>query len=196
MVMPCSRSACRPSTSKARSGTSPVVPQRRLSFATAESWSSNTWRVSCSRRPISVLLPSSTLPQVMKRSRSISRCCARNCSSVRGGSAGLLAAGFTREAAISEIPFALAIFHRSGGLGVDGAALTLRGRGAQHLFDDLGDVRGLGHLRARQRITAERAEANGLEVRLLAVLQRQTIVVDHDLEAVAIHDWTRLGKIQ
>ena len=31
MVMPCSRSACRPSTSSARSGTSPVVPQRRLS---------------------------------------------------------------------------------------------------------------------------------------------------------------------
>src|SRR5436190_23231287 len=182
MVMPCSRSACRPSTSSARSGTSPVVPQRRLSFATAESWSSNTWRVSCSRRPISVLLPSSTLPQVMKRSRSISRCCARNCSSVRGGSAGLLAAGFTAlfdgtRAAISEISFALAVFHGRRGLGVDGAALPLRGRGAKHLFNDLGDVRGLGHLRARQRITAERAEANRLEVRLLAVLQRNTIVV-------------------
>ena len=33
------------------------------------SWSSNRRLLSCSRRPISVLLPSSTLPQVMKRSR-------------------------------------------------------------------------------------------------------------------------------
>jgi hypothetical protein len=33
-------------------------------------------------------------------------------------------------------------------------------------------------------------------VRLLTVLERQTIVVDHDLEPVAFNEWTRLGEVQ
>src|SRR6476659_1817309 len=180
MVMPCSRSACRPSTSSARSGTSPVVPQRRLSLATAESWSSNTWRVSCSRRPISVLLPSSTEPQVMKRSRSISRCWARNWSSVRCASGfdtdfGAAATGLVSIAAILEVTFALAVLHRRGGIRFDGAALPLGSGGAQHLFDDLGHVGSLRYLRPGEWIAAEAAETDGLEVRLLTRVQRQTI---------------------
>src|SRR4029078_9172791 len=109
-----------------------------LSWAPADGWRPTTWRVPCSNRPISVLLPSSTEPQVMKRSRSISRCCARNWSSVRWFSTtGLgLATGLVSIAAILEISLALAVFHRGRGLRVDGAALPLRGRGVQHLFDD------------------------------------------------------------
>ena len=71
--------------------------------------------LSTSRRPISVLLPSSTLPQVMKRSaRMVVRPCTR-----RGG----LAVG----RGPSEIPVLLALFHRGvGGLVVHagGAALA------------------------------------------------------------------------
>src|SRR3954470_21374729 len=186
MVMPCSRSACRPSTSSARSGTSPVVPQRRLSFATALSWASHTWRVACSSRPISVLLPSSTEPQVMKRSKSMSRCCARNCSRVRGVSFADAFTELVSEAAISEIPFTLAVLHGRGGIRVDGAALPLGGGGAQHLFDDGRHGGGGGHLRAGQRIAAQRTEAHGLEMRLLTRVQRQAVVVHHDLEPVAI----------
>ena len=47
----------------------PSCPTCGCRWSTAASWSSRICCVSCSRRPISVLLPSSTLPQVMKRSR-------------------------------------------------------------------------------------------------------------------------------
>ena len=47
---------------------SPWVPTRLLSASRAASWSSKISFESQSSRPIRVLLPSSTLPQVMKRS--------------------------------------------------------------------------------------------------------------------------------
>ena len=52
---------------------SPWVPCRLLSLSSDESWSSNRFLLSYSSRPISVLLPSSTLPQVMKRRRGWTR---------------------------------------------------------------------------------------------------------------------------
>src|SRR5947209_1549977 len=70
MVMPCSRSAASPSTRSAKSIFSPCVPWRLLSDSSAASWSSKICLVSYSSRPIRVDLPSSTLPQVMKRSSS------------------------------------------------------------------------------------------------------------------------------
>ena len=67
IVMPCSRSAVSPSVKSERS--SPRAPRRaRRSRATAASWSASRPLASSSRRPISVLLPSSTEPAVMKRS--------------------------------------------------------------------------------------------------------------------------------
>ena len=51
---------------------SPVVPNRRESRSSAASWSSRISAESWSSRPISVDLPSSTEPQVRKRSRSLS----------------------------------------------------------------------------------------------------------------------------
>ncbi len=71
MVMPCSRSACSPSTSSAKSMSSPVVPCRALDRGAAPR--ADPHRIilrSCSRRPIRVDFPSSTEPQVMNRNRS------------------------------------------------------------------------------------------------------------------------------
>ena len=62
MVMPCSRSARRPSVSSARSGAS--WPRAREVDSTAVSWSSKIALESNSNRPISVDLPSSTEPAV------------------------------------------------------------------------------------------------------------------------------------
>src|SRR3569833_2371063 len=78
MVMPCSRSASRPSTSSAKSILSPSVPNFLLSFSSEASVSSNSSLVSYSSRPIRVDLPSSTLPQVRKRSRLFFSWSARN----------------------------------------------------------------------------------------------------------------------
>src|ERR1051325_4450508 len=66
MVIPCSRSALRPSVNNEKS----IGPALRFfdAFSTALTWSSYTARESCSSRPISVLLPSSTLPAVQMRS--------------------------------------------------------------------------------------------------------------------------------
>src|SRR5919204_770697 len=64
--MPCSRSARRPSVSSARSVYS--SPRRRDVSSTCSSWSANTCFESNSRRPMSVLFPSSTEPAVAMRS--------------------------------------------------------------------------------------------------------------------------------
>ena len=50
---------------------SPVVPCRAESLTRFDIWSSRMSFESCNSRPISVDLPSSTEPQVMKRSRSL-----------------------------------------------------------------------------------------------------------------------------
>src|SRR5438445_3874243 len=78
--MPCSRSAERPSTSSAKSSSSPCVPCFFESLSSASSWSSSSALASYSRRPIRVDLPSSTLPQVMKRSSDLFWCVTRYCS--------------------------------------------------------------------------------------------------------------------
>ena len=62
MVMPCSRSASKPSVKLAKSKVPPAL--RLLSCAT---WSASKAWLSYSKRPIKVDLPSSTLPAVMKR---------------------------------------------------------------------------------------------------------------------------------
>src|ERR1700755_1303286 len=75
--MPCSPSADRPSTSSAKSMSPPCVPHFFESFSIAASWSSNSIFDSYSSRPMTVDLPSSTEPQVMKRSRLFFSCCLR-----------------------------------------------------------------------------------------------------------------------
>src|SRR6185369_576134 len=125
MVMPCSRSASRPSVSRYRSAAS--WPRRLEARATAASWSSKMARVSWSRRPISVLLPSSTLPAVMKR------------STPRSNS----------STAMLEVPFLLAPFHGGlGGLVVHARGAALGDRGDERFGDDLGRRGGGGLHRA------------------------------------------------
>ena len=69
MVMPCSRSALSPSVTSEKSKASPL-PFLADAWRTASIWSSGSEWVSCSSRPISVDLPSSTLPSVQMRTRS------------------------------------------------------------------------------------------------------------------------------
>jgi len=76
--------------------------------STLANWSCSTARLSTSRRPISVLLPSSTLPQVMKRSASWVSACAGRGGSGRCGS-GSVGVGVVRS---SEVTVLLAFFHR------------------------------------------------------------------------------------
>ena len=103
MVMPCSRSARRPSDSAARSATP-------SSSVTASRWSNGKLSVSCSSRPISVLLPSSTEPAVV-------------IAAATGG-------------VVIRIPLALAVLHRGRRRSVVGAGFAAFGDGGRR---DLGD---------------------------------------------------------
>jgi hypothetical protein len=69
MVMPCSRSAARPSTSRAKSISSPCVPTRLLSAFQRGQLVFEDHLGIVEQPPDQGDLPSSTLPQVMKRSR-------------------------------------------------------------------------------------------------------------------------------
>src|SRR3954453_1618142 len=102
--MPCSRSARRPSVSRKRSS-EPSRPCR------SSSWSDRIALASCSRRPMSVDLPSSTEPAVASRR-----------SPERGGGAP-----WPLELPLLEVARNLAILH--GGLGdlVVGAGLAALG---------------------------------------------------------------------
>ena len=71
IVIPCSRSSESPSSSSEKSSFSSSAPWRRESAARASSWSSSSRPRSWSSRPIRVDLPSSTLPQVTKRSSAL-----------------------------------------------------------------------------------------------------------------------------
>src|SRR3989442_8148151 len=124
MVMPCSRSASSPSVSNDKSRAS--CPRLLEARATAASWSSNIARVSCSSRPISVLLPSSTLPAVMKR------------NTPRSSTAGAVRSILPSKV-ISEGSFLLAPFHGGfRGLVVHARGPALGDRGQRRLGDDLG----------------------------------------------------------
>src|SRR5690606_12272670 len=160
MVMPCSRSACRPSVISDRS--TAVRPRRCEVFSIELSVSARMVLVSNSRRPISVLLPSSTLPQVRKRSRPVSmpgmfswadmfmipcgflvgrdeRSEFRRSAPIRGSVAFRLWLNATYGTACSEIAFALALLHRSfRGLVVHARGAALGDRRGGGLEKDLG----------------------------------------------------------
>src|SRR5260221_9305897 len=93
-------------------------------------------RVSCSSRPISVLLPSSTLPAVMKR------------STPRSPTTGALRS-ISPSKLMSEVSLLLAPFHgRFGGLVVHARRAALGDRGQRRFGDDLGCCRRIGLDRA------------------------------------------------
>src|SRR5437870_4399779 len=151
MVMPCSRSARRPSVSSARFTYS--SPRARLTRSTASYWSSKICFESYNRRPMSVLLPSSTDPAVAKRRSSV---------------IGSLRSSLRCAARSSEVALALAVLH--GGLGelVVGARGTPLGDPAGgHLGDDLLDGGGGRLDRPGARCVADRAVAHGCLVDLV-----------------------------
>src|SRR5277367_191411 len=99
---------------------------------------------------MSVDLPSSTLPAVEKRSRSLACSSARNSSTAKARSA---------RAAILEIALALFDFHGAFLVVIDDAVLTLASPEADQLFDDLGQRIGVGADGAGTRAASERAHA-------------------------------------
>src|SRR5690606_36577514 len=132
MVMPCSRSASRPSVSSARS--SPLSGARvYFEPAMALSWSANTPLLSSSRRPIKVDLPSSTDPAVIRRSTLVSGAsCHCSLSAFMMSVSWLCAAG-------SEVALLLAALHRGlGGLVIHAGGAALGDGGDGRLGDDVG----------------------------------------------------------
>src|SRR5690348_12955271 len=166
MVVPCSRSSVRPSVKSERSRPSP--PARAVLRATAANWSSSSPLASSSRRPISVLLPSSTLPAVVNRSVPV---------------------------VMSEIAFTLAQLHgRIRRLVVHAGGAALRDGGAHGLGDDLVGGVGLGSHRARAGDVAHGAEADVARHDGLAIAGRRELG-HRDQQAVALHDLARVRVV-
>src|SRR3954452_16800855 len=149
MVMPCSRSERRPSVSRARSTYS--SPRRRLIASMWASLSSKIDFESWSRRPISVDLPSSTLPIVAKCSGA-----GRRTSTPRGSERS------SSTTLISEVPLPLAVFHARFRDAIVGPRGAPRGEpGDARLGDDVGDGGRRRLARRRARGVADGPEAHG-----------------------------------
>src|SRR4051812_42531882 len=121
---------------------------------------------------MSVLLPSSTLPHVMNRSRLLYWWERRYSSMSTAMRSEACAISRSRS---SEIPCLLLLLHRPGAVEVDDPPLALRRGGEQHLLDDVQQRRRLALDRARQRVATERAEADRTQLGHLAVAQRHAV---------------------
>src|SRR6478736_3786538 len=165
--MPCSRSARRPSVSRARSS-SPSRPRR------SSSWSARIALASCSRRPMSVDLPSSTLPAVARRTRSERA---------------------ARERAPLEVADNLAVLHGRLGHAVVRPRLAAFGdAGGGDLGHHVGQPHRLRAHRAGAAHVAHGAVAHRLDERLLAVDQLH--VRRHRVEhPVAMEDVALVGEV-
>src|SRR2546423_1636188 len=180
MVMPCSRSASSPSVRSDRSMSS--CPRLLDARATAASWSCKIARVSCSSRPISVLLPSSTLPAVIKR------------STPRSPTAGALLS-ISPSKLMSEVPFLLAPLHGRFGSLVVHTRRAAFGDGCQHsLGDDLGGSRRDGFDRAGAADVPHGAEADRQLFDRFAGA-RWGDLRHRDEQAVAAHDRAAVGVV-
>src|SRR3954470_4861319 len=136
---------------------------------------------------MSVLLPSSTLPQVRKRSNSFFWWRARY----------VWMSSWPRSTAcISEVPLSLLLLHRPRLVVVDHPALPLGVLREQHLLDDFRQRRRVALDRPRERVAAQRAEPHPLHHRLLAGPQPHPLVVHHDERAVALDDRADVGEVE
>src|SRR6516165_10801668 len=161
MVMPCSRSARRPSVTKERSTS--LKPRRSDAVSIAATWSSKICRVSRRSLPMRVLLPSSTEPMVANLRRSI---VSVTCS-------GLPAGGEPDRVVIGlEVALALAVLHGRFREAVVGASRTALGD-VRHrrLADDLLGRRGRGAHDSGARRIPNRAEPHCFPAHLLAWLR-------------------------
>ena len=96
----------------------------------------------------------------------------------------------------SEITLALLLLHRGRFVGIDQAALPLGNARRFQLVDDVFHGTGARFDRAAQRIAAERTEPNVLDLGLVAVFERQAIVVHHDQHAVTVNHRPRCCEIE
>ena len=175
MVMPCSRSASSPSTSSAKSMSSPVVP--------------SLLRILLQRRQMILEQQLGIVEQPADQ---------------RGLAVVDAAAGEEAQQRLlllrgeERLEVAMAAFIRNSPrcffFSIDGfsslsisAALALGGARGEHLGDDAFQRVGVGFDRAGQRIAAERAEAHQPLLGRLAGLELHALVVDHDQRAVALH---------
>src|SRR5699024_8823127 len=185
MVMPCSRSARRPSVSRATSNSPPRNPRSALVAVTASSWSARIAFASWSSRPTRVDLPSSTDPAVAKRS-SVFVCV--------GDSPGV--ARWSVVVSSSEVPVLLSVFHGRGRdpvVGTCGSAFGHGGRG--HLGEDRVDIgrlrvdgAGAGHI-------ADGAVAHGPSDHGL-VLARGGELAGGPPHAVAVEHLAFVGEVE
>src|SRR3954447_4531533 len=136
---------------------------------------------------MSVLLPSSTLPQVRRRSSSFFWWRARY---------AWMSSSPRSTTCISEVPLALLLLHRPRLVVVDHPALPLGVPREEHLLDDLRQCRRAALDRPRERVAAQRAEPHPLHHRLLAGPQRHPLVVHHDERAVALDDRADVGEVE
>src|SRR5690242_10821306 len=168
MVMPCSRSARSPSVSSEKS----ISPPRIADF----NWSSYAPLASCSSRPISVLLPSSTLPAVVRRSRPLDFSPARNCSTSKDCGEGCSTAADIS----SEVPFSFLQFHGSFAVMVDHPVLALRIFHCDQLGDDLGQRVGLRADRAGARRASQRPHPAFHRLEAVTQLRFHEVLLGHD----------------
>src|SRR5579871_4316185 len=186
MVIPCSRSARRPSVSRARSTYS--SPRARLVRSTASSWSSKICLESNSSRPISVDLPSSTEPAVAKRSISIRR--SPGGRGRRGGPGG--------GSAPSEVPLPLAVLHRRLRRAVvDAGRPALGDAGDRGLGDHRLDVGGerLDRRRAGHVPDGAVADAGDEGLLLAQALPWHRVRPERQQHPVAAEDLAAVGEI-
>src|SRR5437879_8980095 len=173
MVRPCSRSASSPLVSNDKSRAS--CPRLLEARATAASWSSNIARVSCSSRPISVLLPSVTLPAVMKRNTPR--------SSTAGGFRSISPSNL-----ISEVSLLLAPLHGGFRSLIVHARRPALGDSGQHgLGDDLSRRRGGGLHRAGAADVTHGAEAHRQLFDRFAAARRSDLRYRNEQAIAAYH---------
>ena len=149
MVMPCSRSARRPSVEQREVDVAEALV-RLTRASTASSWSARTDFESCSSRPTSVDLPSSTQPGAWRAGAA--RCCLwsghqKYPSFLRSSMAASVSRSSARVAPRSVMRVtATSTMHRRdvGGVGLDGA-------GAGHVAD-----RAVAHLHVSDELVAAR----------------------------------------
>ena len=132
MVMPCSRSARRPSVSSERSSAAGGQVARWLCGPRRAGLRRRPWNRRAGGRS-ACDLPSSTLPAVVKRSS----------LGLRRGSSSQSDGRVSAWWPASEVALALLHFHGAFLIVIDHAVLALRAAELNHLFDDLGQRVGL-----------------------------------------------------
>jgi hypothetical protein len=109
--------------------------------------------------------------------------------------AGALMGGSWCGSRISSSPGPSSLLHRGPRIGVDDAAFPLAAGGEEHLADDLGEFGRAALGGARERVAAERAEADPLQLGGRRELLGHAVVVDEDQLPLVLDDRTLGGAV-